>query len=1190
MIVSSQLTAELRKLVLRLEDDLRERLAQDDENLSRWKVEHQGALDAQRTSSAWQAWRDDKITQAAVAWILTTVFVRFAEDNALVRPVWISGPGTRRQEALDAQIVFFRAHPELTDREWLLEPVEYLKKLAATADLVGEHSALWQVQPSGRMATEILEFWRQTDAAGRPTFDLADTELSTRFLGDLYQDLSDYAKKTFALLQTPEFVEEFILDQTLTPALAERPLDGFKLIDPTCGSGHFLLGAFERFAAAWATQAPGMDVRARVQKALDAVHGVDLNPFAVAIARFRLTIAALKGCGETSLELAPAFDFHLAAGDSLLHGQVQREFQFEGFDADAELSGFAYATEDLEQLRRILKPGQYDVVVGNPPYITVKDKTLNEAYRKRYTTCKGTYALTVPFMERFFGLAKQGTGFQPAGWTGQITSNSFMKREFGSKLIEEFLSRQDVRLVVDTSGAYIPGHGTPTVIIAGRRQRPTVAMVRAALGVRGEPVRPSDPARGLVWRALAENIDNPGHDSEWISIVDLARESLARHPWSLSGGGANAVLTQIEANARGTLKDKTLRIGFYGDSHADEIFFLPRHFASRIGLSLEYAPDATRGDGVRDWAANFSERAFRPYDKDGKLRVDAAVGSTLKHFWPFRSVLWGRNVFGGLTYKEAKRSWLEWHQLPRDEFASALTIGFAEVATHNHFVLETEAKVFNRTAPVIKLPQNATEDDHLSLLGVLNSSVACFWLKQKCHNKGSTVDTQGARQTQSPWEDFYQLNATNIKDLPLPASLPIGYARAIDALVRSRSLLVAEAQASGRVPTAEKLAETRSRCESLLQRSIAQQEDLDWAVYRAFGLIEEDLAYAGGDDVEVALGERAFEIALARRAVAGQADIGWFDRHHSMQTTEIPSRWPASYQDLVQRRLDLIESNQTIRLLERPEYKRRWALESWEKQQERALRGWLLDRLEDRSLWFDRQGRPAARSIGQVADIVSRDEDFLSVLSLWDGTRDVDVVQTLTALLVNETVPYLAAQRLKDSGLRKFEAWEETWDLQRREDVGEDVGSIPVPPKYTSADFRKASWWQARGKLDVPKERFILYPDAGRSTDQTLLLGWAGWNHVEQFLALAAVMDQLVADGAPDEQLIPLVAGMGEILPWVKQWHADTDPAYGVSMADFCIQQLEDRAAQIDRSQEQLKAWRPTMTGRRRRSNAKVRN
>ncbi len=76
-------------------------------------------------------------------------------------------------------------------------------------------------------------------------------------------------------------------------------------------------------------------------------------------------------------------------------------------------------------------------MVGNPPYITPKDTALNRLYRKRYSdVCKGTYALTVPFMQRFFQLAKSKHGSGMAGWAGQITSNSFMKREFGAPLIE----------------------------------------------------------------------------------------------------------------------------------------------------------------------------------------------------------------------------------------------------------------------------------------------------------------------------------------------------------------------------------------------------------------------------------------------------------------------------------------------------------------------------------------------------------------------------------------------------------------------------------------------------------------------------------------------------------------------------------------------------------------------------------
>jgi hypothetical protein len=299
---------------------------------------------------------------------------------------------------------------------------------------------------------------------------------------------------------------------------------------------------------------------------------------------------------------------------------------------------------------------------------------------------------------------------------------------------------------------------------------------------------------------------------------------------------------------------------------------------------------------------------------------------------------------------------------------------------------------------------------------------------------------------------------------------------------------------------------------------------------------------------------------------------------------DIPAHWPAAYRDLVQRRLDVIASNPSIRLLERPEYKRRWASESWEKRQERALRGWLLDRLEDRRFWFDGQGRPLPRSVAQLADEVSRDADTVSVLALWEGRPDVPVTESLVRLLAEEAVPYLAAYRYKDSGLRKREAWEETWALQRREDAGEKVGPIAVPPKYTSADFRKNSYWQPRGKLDVPKERFILYPDAGRETDPTPLLGWAGWDHAQQSLALSLIIGEREKDGWADNRLVPLVAGLAELQPWVEQWHGEVDPSYGVSLAAFCQEQLTARAAQVGNTMDELGTWRPAPATRGRRA------
>lgn len=1171
MTATPQLTTDLQKLVLEVEDDLRARLDADSERSRDWREEHEQAVRARRTAMAWTTWRDDRIVQAAVSWVLTTVFVRFAEDNELIAPTWFTGPGERRHHAVEAQQAFFREHPELTDREWIEQSFEHLRSIPATAGLVDEHAGLQLISPSGQMATRILEFWRRIGDDGALVHDLSDPELSTRFLGDLYQDLSEHARETFALLQTPEFVEEFILDQTLTPALDERPLEGFKLIDPTCGSGHFLLGAFVRFNDSWAQKAPSMGPRERVQKALESVYGVDINAFAVAVARFRLTIAALQACGERSLDTADAFDVHVETGDSLIHGKAPD--MFEGFSDGTGADLFAYATENQQALKEILGPGQYDVVVGNPPYITVKDKTLNERYRELYSTCKGTYALTVPFMERFFDLARRGSAEQPAGWTGQITSNSFMKREFGSKIIEDFLSQLDLRSVIDTSGAYIPGHGTPTVILVGRNDRPQSSTVRAVLGIRGEPGRPADASRGLVWSSISAHVDESGYEDEWVSVVDLQRDLLAGHPWSLQGGNAALVLVHLEGavNRLGNLLNRpiggAIRVG------ADEAFMRPvTSSASLAGFTVDLRPLAT-GEGVRDWSLETSNLMVFPYMYGTNVRQEGDIPRLL---WPWRNLLAERATFQG-NMSDAGRVWWEYMQYTSGTYATPLSIVFAFVATHNHFVLDRGGKVFNRHAPVIKLPEGATEEEHLALLGVLNSSVACFWLKQNSYPKSGEY---------APWADRYEFTGRTLKDFPLPRRLDATLGTALDSLAQQRKNITTRLHDATTAPTAVISAECEARDTSLRRRMVALQEELDWENYAAYGVLDETLTFGTARLPEVAPGQRAFEIVMARKVANGELDSAWFIRHGSTPMTDIPQEWPQEYRELVQRRIDVIESDRKINLLERPEYKRRWAEEPWEKRQERALRGWLLDRIEAREHWYDRQGRPSVRSIGQLADALGRDENFVSVLELWAGQRDVDLVSSLTKLLTDEVVPYLAAWRLKEPALRKWDAWKTTWDLQRREDAGEDVGPIPVPPKYTTADFRKQSYWSHRGKLDVRKERFIVYPEAELSTDRSMLLGWAGWNHAEQFLALASHMDRMTADGAGDDRLVPVLAGLHELMPWVQQWHGEFDPAYGVSLGDFAAQEVEQRRSRLGVSFDDLVAWRPPKATRGRRKKA----
>lgn len=1181
-IAGSQLTADLKPQLALLVEDMRAELVADADRTAAWKAEHHEARRQERTAASWTDYVEDRLVQAAVGWLLTSVFVRFCEDNLLLGPtsVWISGPtATLRAQALDAEDHFYRAERgeqqgTRSYREWLEQSFAALRTNPGTASLIDDHAAIDLIAPSSYAVEQLLAYWRRTDENGDLVWRFDDPELTTRFLGDLYQDLSDYAKKKYALLQTPEFVEEFILDRTMEPALAERPLEGFTLIDPTCGSGHFLLGAFGRLVRLWEEAAPGMERRARVDKALASVHGVDINPFAVAIAKFRLIVAAMKASGDTDLVYVPRYTLNLATGDSLLHGPERggaQAFDYgdQSVDKDAVASGFVYTTEDRAELAELLTLGQYDAVVGNPPYITVSDKALNARYRERFNYCKGKYALTVPFMERFFTLAKRG---DRPGWVGQITSNSFMKREFGVPIIEQYLAKKDLKLVADTSGAYIPGHGTPTVILVGRN-RESSDDVRAVLGIQGEPGAPDNPAKGKVWSSIVEHVDEPGFEDQWISVVDLPRTNLSTHPWSLSGGGAVELLSAIDRSRRELLSEVSNSIGITSFTLEDSFYLLDERTARRLSIT-DYRP-MVLGDQVRDWIVNPDCVSLFPYNSDFEPVDVESLPALHRVFWPFRTCISNSKMFGGQTKIEAGLSWTEYGRLTVSKLQVPLSITFAFVATHNHFVLDRGGKVFNRSAPVIKLPEGATEDDHLRLLGVLNSSTACFWLKQNSHDKGNGGIGGGIGDEK--WEPRYEFTGTTLQDFPLPKHLPLESSSILDGLAREASSVEPAAALEAHGPSQSAVKDAQSTSETLRASMIRNQENLDWEVYQLYGLINENLNLPGGSGGPgLALGERAFEIALARRVAAGDAETEWFNRHGSTPITEIPSHWPSEYRDLVQRRLDAIENNPYIRLLERPEYKRRWAGESWDTKLQRALRDWLLDKIENPTLWTNPQGLPQPKSVGEIAGVLGRDSEFVDALDMWAGHKDASVSATLEKLLADQTVPYLAAHRYKDSGLRKRAEWERVWDMQRDEDAGLIAATdIPVPPKYTTADFRKTSYWSHRGKLDVPKERFILYPDAGRETDPTPLLGWAGWDHAQQGLALATIYATRESEGVDREKLVPVVAGIAEVLPWVKQWHSGLDPNLGVDMHEYLHGQLHEKSQAIGVPVSELGQWRP---------------
>jgi hypothetical protein len=1103
----------------------------------------------------------EEINQAACAWVLATVFTRLCEDNQLIDAPFLAGSEGRLSFATERQQAHYRQHPDRNDRDWIVAALDALSMSAATLHLFDTLHAMMREFPiSHEAAKGLIAFWRSLDETGRLVHEFTDPSLDTGFLADAYAHLSDTAQKKYALLQTPPFVADFILDRTVKSALGTYGRHGLRIIDPVCGSGTFLLGAFERLLAAWRRAEPDANSWTQIGRVLVSIHGVDKNPIAVVICRFRLLMAAITAAGADRLVEVPELPLIIATGDSLAPDSSKANGRY------ADIGDYAALALDL------LAPGSYDAVIGNPPYITVKDRDENELYRSIYPACRGKYALTVPFIVRFFGLARSGE--ERAGFVGLLVSNAFMKREFGRPLVEEFLPTVELTHVVDTSGAYIPGHGTPTVILLGRSRWSETSVVRTVLSGRGESSQPEDPTAGVVWQAIIGQLDHPGSESEWVSVADVDRAQFATHPWSLASSGAREMLATVEAGPQ--LSTRTVRIGYYAATGSDDIFVASPEVFRRVGAEDDPTITIVTGSEVRDWAVAPQACAFFP-GEDAAHPIDITqFPGHVRRFWPYRTTLRNRTI-SRMTQPgtAARQTWYGWHQVATRPEAHPWSLTFPWVATHQHFVVLREGIGPLQSAPVVKLPRAASHDMFFDLEALLNSSIACFWLKQYSQSKGAPKADQ--LRPEEPWERFYEFTSTTLEKFPLPLMLPQGFGRELDGMAQQLAATEPTAVCAGGTPSRERLDAACAEYERIRGRMVAVQEELDWDVYRLYGLLSDaeaaELVAKPEDVPELELGQRAFEIVMARQIAGGELDTQWFARHRSAPVTDIPDRWPQAYQNVVAKRIEVIEENLFIALIEQPAYKRRWQTEPWKDKERKALTNWLLDRCEERALWYGPDGQPRPVTVNRLADRLRADPRMTQVARLRNGP-EADLADVLRDILDQEHVPYLAQLRYRAEGVLKRFIWEQTWDRQREEDRTGEWQDIPIPPTYTSSDFVKNSYWRHRGKLDVPKERFISYPYASPDSDSSLLLGWAGWDHAEQAVALITLIEERYATyGWGVEKIKPLLAGLAQVMPWVRQWHDKAEPAFGISPADAYGGYLIAQRQRHGLTEDDLRAW-----------------
>lgn len=200
---------------------------------------------------------------------------------------------------------------------------------------------------------------------------------------------------------TPIHIVKHMVDK----ALHFSPGAGLKIIDPACGGGSFLLEAWYAL-----TERGYLETEAAV-----CIFGLDIDQTAVELSNYLLAVAVwAKSRQQLDLQwIKDDWEKRIGTGDSL----------------------------------KAIYPFEFDLVIGNPPYVANKLIGAEEKnyYRNHFLSAKGQFDLSVPFIEQGLKLLKKG------GILSYITSNKFLAADYGKEIRRIILAQNRLKEIIDVS-------------------------------------------------------------------------------------------------------------------------------------------------------------------------------------------------------------------------------------------------------------------------------------------------------------------------------------------------------------------------------------------------------------------------------------------------------------------------------------------------------------------------------------------------------------------------------------------------------------------------------------------------------------------------------------------------------------------------------------------------------------------
>jgi hypothetical protein len=300
-------------------------------------------------------------------------------------------------------------------------------------------------------------------------------------------------RKAGGVYYTPQYIVDYIVSQTVGKLLAEckTPADvaQLKILDPACGSGSFLLGAYDvliewhiqyyqstvnsqqsavnrRASDAYYRDEDGrvrLTAKLKRQILLNNLFGVDIDPQAVEVTRLSLSLKALEDTRSAEAHhertlfnqtLLPDLSANIQCGNSLIgadylcvdDAELKKVKPFDWARAFPSVFGDEKPERSLETFQ-VSDARGFDAVIGNPPYLRIQG--LQEFYggqiehlAKSYQSAVKRFDLYLLFIERGFRI------LSTRGRLGFICPHKFINSDFGSGLRNFLLANSALETII----------------------------------------------------------------------------------------------------------------------------------------------------------------------------------------------------------------------------------------------------------------------------------------------------------------------------------------------------------------------------------------------------------------------------------------------------------------------------------------------------------------------------------------------------------------------------------------------------------------------------------------------------------------------------------------------------------------------------------------------------------------------